>query len=198
MVRAAVVRQARMVRRVASPCPSQCSNVGYVRAWPPLRIAIATAAVGSLSAVGACSLANEDADELSVSTQVRSTEQCSDVLVPRGGDGVSEVSVGYSDARYGFGDEAEFRLCLIGMSGITLSVAAPDGVEVTPVTASTGALSVAVLRFTVRVHASAVSRPLQLQIGRKGVDPAGVTPPPELGIETSPEGWRFVQVPRPR
>lgn len=167
-----------------------------VWAWPLPHIGVAAAVVGSLGATSACTVA--DVDKPSVSNQVRSTEQCSDVLVPRGGDGVSEVSVGYSDARFRFGDAAEFRLCLIGMSGITVSVAAPDGVEVTPRTASTGALSVALLRFTVRVHTSAVSRPLQLQIGRKGVDPVAVTPPPELGIETSPEGWRFVQVPRPQ
>jgi hypothetical protein len=106
-----------------------------------------------------------------------------------------EASVGYADTRFGFNDAGEFRLCLNGLSGITIKVTAPEGVEVTPPTAPTGATSVALLRFMVRVHAGAAGGALRLQMGSKGVDPVGVTPPPRLGIETSPEGWRFVQAP---
>lgn len=109
------------------------STVADVGTWPLVRSCVAVTLVGGLlGATSACRVVNDDVPKATTSAPVNGAAPCPDVVFPlRSPIGV-EVSVGYSAMRYGFDESGELMVCVKGPSGATVTVLAPEGVEVTP------------------------------------------------------------------
>jgi hypothetical protein len=159
----------------------------YVRRRAARRISVLAGLL--LATAAACTPSAGPDSDLPTFASIAGDEECQDVRA-RPGPIAAQVALGYASTEYRFDERGELWLCLKGLANKTVTVDAPEGVEVAPSKASSGPIGIVVLRFTIRVQPKAHGA-LSIEI-RSSTNRLSVRPAFGPMIKSSASGWRIV------